>query len=204
MSLDKNGAETGSTPLVLTMRLDHRFRMELGTGDVMEISDAGGSIQRSGNSKKHPLLAHVAISSVAPYFPFLTDIAAINDPAVRIVGTSTQTVSGESLVGITVQRVQPSNAEFRPARDKASPLTLWISPRTGLPVKLDFYRLAIDDWNVKLPYSLYFSNWQRIDGVLVPMQIDEASGSFVFARVKFSSVQFNSAIPDSQFQGGGN
>ena len=170
----------------------------------MAISDAGGSIRRAGSTRTHPLAAHVALSSVAPYFPFLTDLTAINDPAVRIVGTSSQMVGGETLVGITLQRVQPIDAKFRPARDKASPLTLWISMRTGLPAKVDFYRLAIDDWNVKLPYSLYFSNWQQVDGVLVPMQIDEAAGSSVFSRIKFSSVQFSQTIPDSEFQGGGN
>jgi hypothetical protein len=202
--LDDNGAEDDPTPVMLMMRLDRKLRMELGSGDIMTISDAGGSIQQSGAGKKQPMLAHVALSSIAPYFPFLTDLAALNDPAVRIVGADAQTLGGEPIIGITVTKTLPGDAKFKPAREKAAPLTLWISTRTGLPVKLDFYRLAIDDWTVKLPYSLYFSNWRQVDGVLVPMQIDEASGTRVLSRMRFSSIQFNSAIPDSEFQGGGN
>lgn len=82
-------------------------------------------------------------------------------------------------------------------------MRIWISEKTGLPVKVDFVRLATDNWTTPITYSLYYSGWQQIDGVLVPTQIDEGIEPRIFLRYRFSSVAFNSQIPDSDFSAGG-
>ena len=199
VSLDSKGLEIDSTPVVLKVRADHRFRMELGSGDVLTVADAVASIRRAGSLQAHQQLPHVAVSMAAPYFPFLTDLANVNDLALSVASSPTATINGEPAAGFSIRRGFPDTAKFRPARESSSALTLWVSQKTGLPIRLDFFRLAADNWQVKLPFSLYFSQWQAVNGVMVPMQIDEGSGGHLFTRMRFSSVQLDSTISDSAF-----
>lgn len=200
--LDDQSAELSTIPVTLEIRADHKFRMELGSGDLLVVNDAVAS-RKLGNGTAALILPHVALSQVAPYFPFFSDLSATNDPDVQIRDSSRATINGDSAIGILVDRKFPAAASFKPTREKSSALRMWISETTGLPVKVDFVRLATDNQNVPITYSLYYSTWRQIDGVLVPTQIDEGIKSRVFLRYRFSSVAFSSQIPDSDFSAGG-
>lgn len=206
--VDETGSEASSVPMSLEIRADHRFRMTLGTGEVLTVADAVMSIRRGTTAKPIQLLPHQSLSMIPPYLPFLTDVTAINDSAIQVAADSaTTTIGGETASGLVIRRTFPTVATFKGAREKASPMTVWVSQKTGLPLKIDFFRLAADNWMAQIPYSVLFSDWQQISGVMVPMQIDEMSGTVVISRIRLSSVQFTSTIPDSDFvqtQGGTN
>lgn len=197
--LDKQGQPVSSSPVSLAVRRDRRFKLASANGNSVVVSDAVASIGR-GNSRRAPVvLAHVALSSFPPYFPFFTDIAAADDTRVTVAGPVTQTIAGEDAIGLILRRSFPTSEKFREPREMTSSMTLWVSQRTGLPLRLDFVRLAYDNWRVEIPYSLYFSNWTEVSGVRIPTRIDESSGGQVFTRLELSEVTFNDNIPDSEF-----
>lgn len=199
ITLDAQGQELSSTSILLEMRSDHRFRMEFGSGEVLTVADAVASMRRAGASQASQLLPHIAVSMAAPYFPFLTDVATTNDLDVGVADPLMTKFNDEPIASYAIHRDFSAATNFQPARASSSRLRLWVSQTTGLPVRLDFFRLALDNWQMALPFSLYFSQWQLVEGVMIPMQIDEGSGEQVFTRMRFSSVQFNPAIPDSEF-----
>jgi len=200
--LDSQGRESEPETIKIEMTAARKLRLEIGS-DQLIVSNAVATRKMGGASRAALMLTHVAISQIAPYFPFLTDLSATNDPDVQVGETSTATINGEAAIGVVVHRSFAANVPFRAAREKSSPLKIWISEKTGLPVKVDFVRLATDNWNVPITYSLYYSAWSQVDGVLVPMQIDEGIEPRVFLRYRFSSIAFNNQIPDSDFSAGG-
>ena len=200
--LDSQGSESESVHVTFEMRADRKFRMQLETGEILLINDAVGR-RKLANSAAAQMLPHVALSQTAPYLPFFTDLSATNDPDVQVGAISTATINGDAAEGIAVHRKFADTMPFKLAREMSSPMRIWISEKTGLPVKVDFVRLATDNWTTPITYSLYYSGWQQIDGVLVPTQIDEGIEPRIFLRYRFSSVAFNSQIPDSDFSAGG-
>lgn len=195
----EDGTEFDPTTVTMEVRSDRRLRIELGSGGLTVISDGLGWRKSGTSTPAYQVLPHVAVSSWAPYFPFLADFAATTDPDITITNTATGTINGEPVVGVALKRSFSSTAQFRPARELSSALTLWVSQTTGLPVRADFVRLAIDNWSLAIPCSLYYSNWQAVSGTLVPMQIDEGTDKQVFLRYRFTSVVLNGSIPSTDF-----
>jgi hypothetical protein len=105
---------------------------------------------------KHRLPGHAALSMQSPAFPFFSDLAKTADLDVDVQDLGADTIDGIPCRGISVARHAKSDDKLAQFRDLAAPLKIWLSQKSGLPVRIDFIRLAGD--NPYLPaFSVPFS-----------------------------------------------
>ncbi len=113
--------------------------------------------------------------------------------------TGTTTIEGAVCKGIIIARHAPSGDPLGEFRDLAAPLKIWLSEQTGLPVRIDFIRLALDNHFVAMHFSRSFSDYRVVNGVAVAFAQEEHFEDQLMYQIQFTSVQFGAAIADSDF-----
>lgn len=148
---------------------------------------------------KQRLPAHAAFSIQSPVFPFLTDLLNTADPAVEVDDLGTATVDGVPCQGVLVFRHAVANTPLASSRDLAAPLKVWISLQSGLPVRIDFIRLAFDNHYLPMHFSRSFSDYRLVKGVAIAFTQEERFEGQLMYRFQFTDVQFNPALTDADF-----
>jgi hypothetical protein len=148
---------------------------------------------------KHRLPPPVAISMQSPIFPFLSDLAKTADLDMDVQDLGADTIDGIPCRGISIGRHAKSDDKLAQFRDLAAPLKIWLSQKSGLPVRIDFIRLADDNPYLRMHFSRSFSDYRVVNGVAIAFTQEERfEGQFMY-RFQFNDVQFNSALTDAEF-----
>jgi hypothetical protein len=117
-----------------------------------------------------------------------------------VIDSTASTVGDESAIGY----------KLRPASftEKISPLTkdtpydstftIWFSAK-GLPLRIDYSLPSEDNRFVSTSYSRIFKNYQRVEGILVPMVQEQYFGSQLISRITFDKAIPSDNAEDSHF-----
>ena len=81
----------------------------------------------------------------------------------------------------------------------ASPITLWVSSVTNLPVQIETAQLAIDNYRAVIPRVVHLSDYRLVNGIVVPFKQEEMVNGVVISTLQFTNVQMNVGFSDADF-----
>jgi hypothetical protein len=142
---------------------------------------------------------HNAINSGALTLPYLWLAAVASSPQTTVTSLGTVGVNGVETAAI---RVQPHYAVSFDPRGTLAQLTtrdFFIDPQTFRIVKMEIMTHPVKTFSVSLPEDIYFSNYQRVDGISVPFTVTESINGQQIWMIQLSSIQFNSGLTDTVF-----
>jgi hypothetical protein len=201
-TLTRPGAgQQAPASFVIKQRGPSQHRMDLqdsGTISTTVVNGLAGKVLSSAGTK-YRLPAHAAFSIQSPAFPFLSDLMHATDPSIEIQNLGTNTIDGTTCQGVGIVRHAKSDDKLAHFRDLAAPLKVWISLQTFLPVRIDFIRLADDNPYVVMNFSRSYSDYRVVNGIAVAFQQDERFEGQLMYQIQFTSVQFNAAVADADF-----
>jgi hypothetical protein len=74
-----------------------------------------------------------------------------------------------------------------------------VDPQTGLVSKLRFTSYSEDDDVTRTEVEIVYSDYRRVNGIAVPFHQQTYLDGRLRTELQLSDVQFNVAIPDSEF-----
>ncbi len=201
-TLTRPGAgQQAPASFIIKQRGPAQHRMDLqdsGTTSTTVVNGLAGAIRLPDGTKQR-LPGHGALSIQSPVFPFLSDLVNTADLSVAIQDLGTKIVDGTSCHGVAIMRHASSADSFAQFRDLASPLKVWVSLQSALPVRIDFIRLADDNPYLAMNFSRTFSDYRLVNGIAVPFQQSESFEGQLMYQIQFTAVQFNVTLTDTDF-----
>lgn len=220
------GAQAGSAPLqdvVLNGTVERIVGSDVETAPFLfkatanglqhsEISLSSGTLSESrrptksgiagtwsrGDGLSHAMSGHNLLSSGDWCFPaFIMDrLLSEQDLTVSYLGNDA------GLVHIHAFQSSPSTLSKQLAEQARhfSQIDLYLSPDTLLPARLSFNEHPDNNVLIDIPVSVEFSDYQTIDGRVVPMQIRKYIRDVLQLRVQVQSVTFNNGLTFADFE----
>jgi hypothetical protein len=198
---NSGGDPSQAQPFTLKQRGSSQQRLDVLSNGTMTTTLVNGfaGIIRFDDGTKFRLPLHSAMSAVSPLFPFFGDLGKLSDLSVEIQDLGTDTVGDVPCHGVSVVRHASTDDKVARFRDLAAPLRIWISQQSGLPVRIDFIRLADDNPYLQMHFSRSFSDYRTVKGVAIAFTQEERFEGQLFTRYQFTDVQFTSALTDADF-----
>jgi hypothetical protein len=197
--------ETGTATVYGKTNVESRLDLALGGGNRSEIrNSAGGSpqgawINASGQS-----------AAAAPpncwtdavwFFPALTSLSAVKTDATLVlayVGLETQ--NGRSVQHIQSYHYVPANRPSATALiQRLSTVDYFLDSQTFVPLSITFNTHPDDADGTNIAVEIDFSNYQNVNGILVPFHITKLWQGNLLLDFTVTNVAINTGLPDSLF-----
>ena len=148
--------------------------------------------------RRSPFPGHDAVTLGSLTFPGFYLALASAAPGTTVSSVGTAEAGGVSTVQIRVQQHNPS-VDPTGIITQLTSRDFFIDPATSLIVKTEVMTHPLETLTVSLPEDVYFSNYQRVNGVMVPFTVTETINGQKVWTIQLSSVQFNSGLGDADF-----
>ena len=169
------------------------------SGSSRTISDGKNSATVLPDGKVSRLPSYFARSMRQMAFPFMTQISHSGASDISVASVGTREISGSLCRGVTVAHRLDRDDPLARVEDLASPMTIWVSSTTGLPMQIDYALTGANNFKAVLHLSRTFSDYRMVNGLAVPFHQEEISQGQRNIALDLSSVQFNSGLVDSDF-----
>lgn len=179
-----------------------RTEIDLGAGKITETRQAVASgstgAWSKGSSGPHSIAGHNLMTDAAWWFPIFIEQRLLSDPNVIV-----------SFVGLEsgVAHFQAMHAAPSSVPDAAAGLVrhlsqvdLYLDFSTLLPAKIVFNVHPDDNAQIDIPVTVQFSNYQAVNGVVLPMHIQRYVNNTLSLDARIQSAAFNSGIAQTDFQ----
>jgi hypothetical protein len=142
---------------------------------------------------------HNAINLGSLTFPYLWLAMAAGDPHTTVSTVGTAQVDGVNAIQIRVQRHYAASFDPHGTIAQLTTRDFFIDPVSSMILKVELMTHPLKTFSISLPEDLYFSNYQRVNGVMVPFSISDTVNGQQTWSIQLSSIQFNSGLSDSDF-----
>ncbi|MGH9396170.1 MAG: hypothetical protein ACRD18_04895, partial [Terriglobia bacterium] len=150
------------------------------------VSHGIGNLRKTDGSETS-IPGHNAIGMGALTFPYLYLALASATPNTTVSTIGTAQVSGVHATQIRVQRHYASSYDPNGAIARLTTRDFFIDPATSLIVKTEFMTHPLKTFTVSLPEDIYFSNYQRVNGIMAPFTITETINGQKIWTIQLSS-----------------
>jgi hypothetical protein len=188
--------ETGTATLLALGTGESRLNFGFPIGTWTEIRDAstgaalGEWIAPSGTSG---LFAYQNCATDAVwFFPALGSLAAGPNVVLNYIGQETR--NGEA-----VQHIQSYIYQSNPTVQQWSTMDFYLDATTLLPAAVTFNAHPDNSAIANLLVEVDFSNYQTLDGVMMPTQIQRSLQGNVLVALTITGAAFNTGLPLSDF-----
>jgi hypothetical protein len=161
-------------------------------------SPAGAWVTPDGVS--HSSAAHNTWSDAAWFFPALTAISTTAKP-----GVIAKYIGRESRNGATVEHLRfwrtgdTSHAGVANLIPRLSTMDVYLDAATMLPQALTFKAHTDNDLNTDIPVEVRYSNYQPVNGLMVPFHVEKLLAGGVVLDFEVTQVSVNSGLNSAQF-----
>lgn len=162
------------------------------------VSHGNGTMRKADGTEK-PIAGHNAISLGALTLPGLYLVLASTSPSTTVSTLGTEQYNGVAAIHVRVQRHYPAAQDPQGVLAQLTTRDFFIDPSTYLVVGTEFMTHPTKTFTVSLPEDIYFSNYQRVNGVMVPFAAAETINGQKIWSLQLSSIQFNSGLSDADF-----
>ena len=193
--------ETGTATLLASGTGESRMSLVLSSGTRTEIRDAstgvpqGQWIAPSGASGRYA--SQNCTTDPVWFFPALGSLAAGSNIVLTYVGLETR--NGTAVQHIQSYLYQPNPFGVNPSPQQLSTMNFYLDATTLLPVAVTFNAHPDNNASTNLPTEADFSNYQVLNGVVVPTHIQRSLQGNVLVDITISSASFNTGLPLSDF-----
>jgi hypothetical protein len=201
-SVELNGTDAGTGVLKALGTEESRIDLTTSSGASTELRDAQSGSPRgqwgSGaqNAKAIPL--QNCQTDAVWFFPALTSLGGRGNRNLKYLGQETHN-------DVTVEHVRSYLLDAKLPRDVGSrvetltAVDFYLDAATLLPIALSFNVHPNDDNNVDLLTEIQFSNYQNINGVMVPMKIQKYLQGNLLLDFTVSNVALNTDLSMTDF-----
>jgi hypothetical protein len=201
-SVTWNGSHTGTATLRALGTGESRIDLALTSGTRTEIRDAQTGV---------PLGEWVAPSSATGlfawqncatdavwFFPALGSLRAGPNVVLSYIGQTTWNDTNVQHIQSYVYQANPTPG-LNPSLQQLSTMDFYLDATSLLPVAVTFNAHPDNNSGVNLLVEIDFSNYQNINGVMVPMLIQRSQQGNLMVDVVISGASFNTGLQLSLF-----
>ena len=199
-SVTWNETETGTATFEALGTRESRMNLVLASGTRTEIRDAqtGTPLGRwfNPNTTSGLFAGQNCWTDAVWFFPALGSLAAGSNVVLSYVGAESR--NGSSVQHLRSYVYQPG--QFTPPTpSQLSGMDFYLDAATLLPLAVTFNAHPDNDPNSNLFVEIDFSDYQRFQGIAVPMHIQKYQQGYLMIDVTVSSAFFNSGLSLSTF-----
>lgn len=198
-------SETGNATAYGKTNIESRLDLSLNGGNRSELrNSSGGSpqgawINASGQST--PTALQNCWTDAVWFFPALTSLSAVNtDSTLVFVYVGLETQNGRSVQHI--QSYHYVTSKFPTVTTFTQQMSLvdyFLDAQTLVPMSMTFSAHPDDNSTINIPVEVDFSNYQVVNGILVPFHITKVWQGNTLVDITVTSAVINSGLPDSLF-----
>jgi hypothetical protein len=190
--------DSGTVRILTKGTSETAVEAQMASGSNWSIIYANGEANRVDSTGNVALPLEQVASSQSTYFllPVISGVLANSDACYQYIGL--ETLNGASAQHIRVWNSFNSTASMQ-FLSSFTNLDLWVDPTSGLPTQVSFVSRSGGGSAPKIPITVSYSNYQSVNGVLYPHQIQQTVNGTLWATVTIQSVIFNSGLSDSNF-----
>jgi hypothetical protein len=193
--------EAGTVTLLASGTGESRMSLVLPSGSRTEIRDASTGIAQGkwiAQSGASGLFASENCAADAVwFFPALGSLAV--GPGVVLTYIGQESRNGGAVQHIQSYLYQPNPAGVSPSPQQLSMIDFYLDATTLLPVAITFNAHPDNNASTNLPIEVDFSDYQALNGVLIPTHIQRSLQGNVLLDITVSSASFNTGVPLSDF-----
>ncbi len=185
---------TGSVTVRGTTKEQFRLDAALASGIRSQAITNGQMTLKSEAGASVPLHAEVPVCPGRVVVPYILLTQAINSADFSLSYKGAANVAGHSVSQVELQEVIPGFEDTGTDFREYHTVDFFIDSST-------FQILMMEDVVPKnLVRQIRFSNYQNVNGVLVPFSISEQSGGLPTWTIQLTQITFNTGLQDSDFQ----
>jgi hypothetical protein len=185
--------QTGSATLYGKGQNESRLDLGLSGGERTEIRNYTGASPQGQwlgpDGTVTPFVQFNCLTDAIWFFPALSSLASASDPhqTLSYVGLETQN-------GSSVQHLR--SLWFG---QQISQTDLYLDATTLLPVSISINVHPDDDSSINIPVQVQFSNYQRVNSVLVPYHVQQFLNGGLLLDITVTNAVLNSGLSDNLF-----
>jgi len=164
------------------------------SGGKRSVVNAGSGSAAIG-TKQVPLPARVFD---AWHFPFLSSLVFSADPTIQVQYLGIEQLD-EPTYKVMLNREPSPNDPARDEIQAGSPVTVWVSSSTFLPLQVQYQKPTITNRLAFLPRTAKYSDYRKVGNMLVPFKREESYQGELIYTLRFSNVSFNNGFSDTDF-----
>src|SRR5208337_2046827 len=192
--------ETGTATLLASGTSESRMSLTLPSGTRTEIRDASTGIPQgkwiAQSSASGLYSSQNCATDAVWFFPALGSLAAGPNVVLTYVGQETR--NGAAVQHIQSYVYQPKPSHVNPSPQQLSTVDFYLDAATFLPVAISFDAHP-DNASTNLPVEVDFSNYQVLNGIVIPTHIQRSLQGNVLVDISISDASFNTGLPLSDF-----
>jgi hypothetical protein len=123
------------------------------------------------------------------FFPALSSLAFANDPNQKL-----SYIGPDTFNGVSVQHLR--SVWFA---QQLSQMDFYIDSATLVPIAVASNVHADNDSSISIPVLIQFSNYQNVNGALVPFRIQQSLNGSLLLDIAVDTATFNSGLTDDLF-----
>jgi len=152
----------------------------------------------------HPMVSHNVMTDATWFFPSFT-LANITSSQTYVLSYAGQeTLNGQSVLRVSASQQLPtlSNvpAQMAGLPQHLSQMDVYLDPTTSLPVALAFNAHPDGNALLDIPVQIQFSNYQPINGLLVPLHVQKYVNNSLVLDLQFNTATLNTGLTAASFQ----
>jgi outer membrane lipoprotein-sorting protein len=141
-----------------------------------------------------------SISNWAVAVPVFSNLPlAASAQNISALSLGTESVNGVSCNKVKITADIRGDDPINKILASAASITVWLDAATGLPIQMQYTRIASDNPSSTAARIRQFSNYQLVSGVQVAFTQQEFAENRLLYTVQLSAVTFNVGLPDSDF-----
>jgi hypothetical protein len=201
---------TGTVTLRAFGTLDSRMDLSLSSGTFSEIRNAANGTPQGSwlapNGSVGNMAMHNCFTDAAWFFPALTVLSQTSNPNLSITYVGLETKNGTSVQHLTFAAV--STVQATAAAGLRGPVAslftlsstdVYLNSSSLLPVAFVFSTHPDNDALTNIPVEIDFSNYQAVNGVQIPFNIQKFLNGSLFLDLTIQAASLNSGLTDSVF-----
>jgi hypothetical protein len=200
------GSDKKSGTVTLSVKGTEESRIDLaltsGTGTEIRSDTAGypqGASVLNGATQQ-PWPTHNCWINASWFFPELSVLAETADPNQIFLYVGLERRNGISVHHLETYRYAPGKRQATTAFNQAmSTMEIYLDSVSLLPVAFAFNHHPDDDSGTNIAIEIDFSNYQRIQGILVPLRVKQLIWNGLALDVTITSANLNAGLSDSLF-----
>jgi hypothetical protein len=198
-------SESGTVTAYGKTNAESRLDLVLSSGNRSELrnsadgSPQGAWINTSGQST--PSALQNCWTDAVWFFPALTSLSTVNpDPTLVLIYIGQETQNGRSVQHIqSYHYVASKFPKMTTFAQQMSTVDYFLDSQTFVPMSITFNAHPDDDATTNISVEVDFSNYQLVNGVLVPFHVTKLWQGNRLLDFNVTSVVVNSGLPDSLF-----
>jgi hypothetical protein len=195
------GTDTGTATLRALGTGESRMDLALTSGTRTEIRDAQTGAQLgqwfAPNNTSGDFASQNCWTDAVWFFPVLGSLAAGPNVVLSYIGLETR--NGESVQHIQSYMYQPNQSALTPTPQQLSTMDFYLDATTFLPSAVTFNAHPDNNAAANLLLEVDFSNYQAVNGVVVPMHIQRYQQGNLMVDAVVTGVSFNTGLSLSIF-----